>query len=144
MDLHDPTQGPTQAKFNMPPQPTTASSPTPCSKHDCPLNEVGINHSKGIYRHEGRDASFCNVVFANSNPPPFIWQAHGRFWKAVGAESTAKGDALHTVQKVIQKDDAMVNKFLSCHGGCSCRRFGCNGHLHYLGIWMDGAILSAS
>lgn len=114
----------------MAPKLAAATTPNSCSKHDCPLNEAGINHSEGIYRHEGKDAIFCNVVFANSNPPPFIWQAHGRFWKAVAAESTAKGDAPCSVQETIQKDGSMVNKFLSDHGGCSCRRSDCNGHLH--------------
>ncbi len=54
--LADPYREHNQTTFIVVAQAMVATNPNPCAKHDCPLNEAGISHSEGIYKHEGKDA----------------------------------------------------------------------------------------
>ncbi|KAE9380412.1 hypothetical protein N431DRAFT_459346 [Stipitochalara longipes BDJ] len=49
----------------------------PCRIVDCSLNEAGIHHSIGIYKHHNKPQRRKSVPlpFGESNPPDFIWKA---------------------------------------------------------------------
>jgi len=115
------------------PEITTTFGPSrPCSKRDCPLNEVGIHHSEGIYKHEGKNVEF-SVVFSMSNPPYFIREANARFWATQTAKGAAKaGDNLEEIEKTFAKNGSLLGRFLNYHAGCKehgCRHQG-HGHGH--------------
>ncbi len=82
------------------------------------------------------------MIFANSNPRPFISVAHDRFWKAIGAEPTAKGAEHEELQEKIKNEGTIVNRFLSYHARCSCKKLDCKGHTHSLDGWMNDVFLN--
>jgi hypothetical protein len=121
-----------QSKISNPESKSTFGPSRPCTKRDCPLNEVGIHHSEGIYKHEGKDVKF-SVVFSMSNPPPFIHKANSSFWAAQASKSAAKaGDNLEEIEKTLAKNGSLVGRFLNYHAGCKCKQHGCQhqGHGH--------------
>jgi hypothetical protein len=112
------------SKVNSPEKKPTFGPPRPCTKRDCPLNEVGI------YQHEGKDVEF-NVIFSMSNPPPFIREANSCFWTAQATKSAAKaGDDLEEIEKMLGKNGSLVGRFLKYHAGCNCKQHGCQHQGH--------------
>ena len=87
-----------------------------CTKPYCPLNQASMDHFEGVYKHEGMDVEF-SLVFAMSNPHPFIRDANARFWQAQGAKNSAKGDELKEIEKALHKNGSMVGRFLNYHAG---------------------------
>jgi hypothetical protein len=79
-----------------------------CEIRDCPLNEVGILHSEGIYIHESKGRVPFHYVFCYSNPPPFIWEATKSWESVIGFPYT---DVPNIVLRYLNYG----------HAGCKCK-----------------------
>jgi hypothetical protein len=105
LHLHQPTT--TISTLNMAKSQPTVVHPR-CEFRDCPLNEVGIFHSEGIYIHESKGRVPFDYVFCYSNPPPFMWETASS-WKRVA--SFPYTDVPN-----------MVLRYLNYgHAGCKCK-----------------------
>jgi hypothetical protein len=105
----------------------TKPRPTPdttalCTIRDCPLNEAGITHLQGIYKHNGQDQGGFDIAFGNSNPPEFIWRAWDRFGdlERMVRKGRKHGENVVELEKERAEMSAVVARFLDYHCGCKC------------------------
>lgn len=97
------------------------TSPERCEALTCPLNEAGIIHSQGIYKHNNQDnVGFC-IVFANSNPPDFIWKAWERYadLERIIKKGKHNGENVEELVKEREAKSQIVERFLDYHCGCN-------------------------
>jgi hypothetical protein len=87
---------------------------TPCIISSCPLNEAGIHHPVGVYKHHGKESpttpSFEYYVFGASNPPPFIKDANTSFWQIKTSGTKDK-------EKELAQLGGTVGRYADLHSG---------------------------
>lgn len=77
-----------------------------CVAADCPVGKLGIEHSCGLYHHNGQVGPMTAPQgvwlpsFSRSNPPPKVWRAYNRMVLGVANPSQVE----------------MVGSFIRCHG----------------------------
>ncbi|KAL8946552.1 MAG: hypothetical protein Q9222_007069 [Ikaeria aurantiellina] len=76
-----------------------------CINPACPVRQLGIPHSRGLYHHEGqlgpfkRGGSTWLPTFGCSNPPPHVWDAYNHLVLGIASASQTE----------------MVVAFITCH-----------------------------
>ncbi|KAL8916734.1 MAG: hypothetical protein Q9172_006169 [Xanthocarpia lactea] len=66
-----------------------------CTARDCPLQTLGIEHTLGLYHHNGQvgpniqSEATCLPSFGRSNPPPHIWDAYNHLVLRVNTDTQA-------------------------------------------------------
>ena len=66
-----------------------------CTARDCPLQIHGIEHTLGLYHHDGQVGPYIPPEatylpsFGRSNPPPHVWDAYNHLVLAVNTDSQA-------------------------------------------------------
>ena len=125
--MHTPTS-PTQEHFGI---------NKPCRVLNCPLNEAGIQHNVGIYRHVGgpkQKTQSVSVIFgcvpfpgldkeykkdlaltlnSESRPPTFIWEASQKREEAMA--KIRKEDDVEKNRTIAEEMADLVGRFCDLH-----------------------------
>lgn len=92
----------------------------PCRIASCPLNEAGIQHNVGLYKHNGRKNSLgvqdphgIPILFGDANPPYFIWAAAEERTRAL--EKVRLGQDADRNWEIAYEMEGILRRFCELH-----------------------------